>query len=117
MHLFISCEVAKEVWPKVLKWWSIQNVTVTSVMDVITLAERVNLPNHLIAHFDVVVQSTLWFIWRFRNEMTFSLKRPTKDHIFNDIKLASFNWISCRARKASLNWSVWFDNPRTALCN
>ncbi|GJR32994.1 putative RNA-directed DNA polymerase, eukaryota, reverse transcriptase zinc-binding domain protein [Tanacetum coccineum] len=38
VHLFISCEVAKEVWHKVLKWWSIQNVTVTSLLDVITLA-------------------------------------------------------------------------------
>ena len=62
VHLFISCEVAKEVWSKVLKWWSIQNVTVTSLLDVITMAESVNLPNHLIAHFDVVVQSTLWFM-------------------------------------------------------
>ncbi|GJV24536.1 hypothetical protein Tco_1377231 [Tanacetum coccineum] len=66
--------------------------------DAINLVDKVNTPNHLVCFFDAVVQSTIWFLWRFRNDMCFSLKRPSKDLIFNDIKLASYNWISSRVR-------------------
>ncbi|GJT13007.1 RNA-directed DNA polymerase, eukaryota, reverse transcriptase zinc-binding domain protein [Tanacetum coccineum] len=93
-HLFNSCRIAKHTWSKVLIWWKINNVSISSLLDAINLAERVSIPGNLKAYFDVVVQTTLWFLWRFRNEMCFSLKQPSKDLILNEIKLSSFNWIS-----------------------
>ncbi|GKA37270.1 RNA-directed DNA polymerase, eukaryota [Tanacetum coccineum] len=116
-HLFNSCRIAKHTWSKVLIWWKINNVSISSLSDAINLAERVSIPGNLKAYFDVVVQTTLWFLWRFRNEMCFSLKQPSKDLILNEIKLSSFNWISCMSRKACINWITWFDNPCNALCN
>ncbi|GJZ65072.1 hypothetical protein Tco_0621768 [Tanacetum coccineum] len=116
-HLFVSCEVAKEIWSKVLSWWKIRNISITCLPDAINLADRVQMPNHLVAFFDAVVQSTIWFLWRFRNDMSFSLKRPSKDLILNDIKLASYNWISSRGRSVRLNWIEWFDNPCNTRCN
>ena len=116
-HLFVSCEVAKEIWSKVLTWLKIQNISITCLHDAINLTDRVNIPNHLVAFFDAVVQSTIWFLWRFRNDMSFSLKRPSKDLILNDIKLASYNWISSRVRTVTLNWFEWFDNPCNTRCN
>ncbi|GJZ68508.1 RNA-directed DNA polymerase, eukaryota, reverse transcriptase zinc-binding domain protein [Tanacetum coccineum] len=116
-HLFVSCEVAKEIWSKVLSWWKIRNISITCLPDAINLADRVQMPNHLVAFFDAVVQSTIWFLWRFRNDMSFSLKRPSKDLILNDIKLASYNWISSRGRSVRLNWIEWFDNPCNIRCD
>ncbi|GJT78359.1 putative RNA-directed DNA polymerase, eukaryota, reverse transcriptase zinc-binding domain protein [Tanacetum coccineum] len=116
-HLFNSCKVVKDTWSKVLVWWKINTVSISSLSDAINLADKVNIRGNLKAFFDVVVQTTLWVLWRFRNETCFSQKRPSKDLILNEIKLSSFNWISCRFRKARLNLISWFDNPCNALCN
>ncbi|GKE64961.1 RNA-directed DNA polymerase, eukaryota, reverse transcriptase zinc-binding domain protein, partial [Tanacetum coccineum] len=51
-HLFVSCEVAKEIWSKVLSWWKIRNISITCLPDAINLADRVQMPNHLVAFFD-----------------------------------------------------------------
>ncbi|GJY65640.1 zinc finger, CCHC-type, retrotransposon gag domain protein [Tanacetum coccineum] len=83
----------------------------------INLADRVHMPNHLVGFFDAVVQLTMWFLWRFQNDMSFSFKRPSKDLILNDIKLASYKWISSRVRTVRLNWIEWFDNPCNTYCN
>ncbi|GJV95342.1 hypothetical protein Tco_1546919 [Tanacetum coccineum] len=71
-------------------------MTISSLMDAVNLADRVAIPTNHRAAFDVVVQTTLWILWRFRNETCFSSKRPSKRLILNDIKLSSFNSISCR---------------------
>ena len=47
--------------------------------------------------------------------MTFSLKRPSKELIVNDIKLSSFSWITSRIRKVNLNWINWFNDPCNAI--
>ncbi|GJY77676.1 putative reverse transcriptase domain-containing protein [Tanacetum coccineum] len=115
-HLFSSCYIAIDTWAKVLVWWNIPNMTISSLMDVVNLVDRVAIPTNHRAAFDVVVQTTLWILWRFRNETCFSPKRPSKELILNDIKLSSFNSISCRLGKAHLNWIHWFDNPCSSLC-
>lgn len=116
-HLFTSCGIAKDIWSKVLSWWNIHNISISSLTDAINLADNVPLAANLRGPFDVVVQTTLWCIWRFRNEMSFSQKRPSMELILNEIKLSSFNWISCRLRKAHLSWIDWFDNPCNTFCN
>ncbi|GJY92585.1 EGF-like calcium-binding protein [Tanacetum coccineum] len=115
-HLFSSCFITIDTWAKVLVWWNIPNMTISSLMYAVNLADRVAIPtNHRVA-FDVVVQTTLWILWRFQNETCFSSKRPSKQFILSDIKLSSFNSISCRLRKVHLNWIHWFDNPCSSLC-
>ncbi|GJY25069.1 RNA-directed DNA polymerase, eukaryota, reverse transcriptase zinc-binding domain protein [Tanacetum coccineum] len=108
-HIFVMCNVAREAWKNIMLWWKIDNTSA------INLADRVSLPTKLLKVFDVVVQTTLWFLWKFRNNVVFSSKRPRKELLFNDIKLHSFVWISNRLKKASMNWIVLFDNPCNAF--
>ena len=117
-HLFTSCYVATETWTRVFTWWKIQDASITSLSDAVNLADRISLPAHQVIQFDVVVQTTLWALWRFWNEMSFSTKRPSKDQLLNDIKLFSFNWISSRLKRSNVNWIEWFDNPQnTSVIN
>ncbi|GJS18329.1 hypothetical protein Tco_0412801 [Tanacetum coccineum] len=67
------------------------NINVLSLLEAINLLDKVSLPPPLSALFDAVVQATLWFLWRYRNEFAFSLKILNLDLLFNDIKLFSFN--------------------------
>ena len=116
-HIFISCEVAKEVWSLIFKWWDIRLSPPTNLLKCISLAEEDIISKPFTRFFDVVVQTTLWHLWRFRNEMVFAAKRPSKNLILNDIKLASFSWISSRHKKNSFNWVEWFERPCNAISN
>ncbi|GJS28642.1 putative ribonuclease H-like domain-containing protein [Tanacetum coccineum] len=64
--------------------------------DLVHLADHTPLGEKFTKFFDVVVQTTIWSIWRYRNNVIFSAKKPSKDLIFNDIKMYSFNWIVSR---------------------
>ena len=116
-HILVLCCVAKNTWCEVLKWWKIEDISLDSINDVLTFASRSNLAPKLSKVLDVVVQSTLWILWHFRNDSIFASTRPNRSLILNDVKLYSFNWISNRLRKASFNWIEWLSNPCNALSN
>ncbi|GJW13803.1 putative RNA-directed DNA polymerase, eukaryota, reverse transcriptase zinc-binding domain protein [Tanacetum coccineum] len=65
--------------------WEFDNINVLSLLEAINLVDKVSLPPPLSALFDAVVQATLWFLWRYRNEFAFSPKKPNLDLLFNDI--------------------------------
>ncbi|GJU20005.1 RNA-directed DNA polymerase, eukaryota, reverse transcriptase zinc-binding domain protein [Tanacetum coccineum] len=114
-HLLVNCFVAKATLSEVLKWWKVSYIQINNLNDILTLANQTNFTATNVMLFDAVVQSTLWILWRFRNESTFNLKRPKQSLILNDIKLFTHTWISHRCRKASINWIEWYCNPCNAL--
>ncbi|GJR65249.1 putative RNA-directed DNA polymerase [Tanacetum coccineum] len=65
-----------KIWKDVLLWWKVDNINVLSLLEAINLVDKVSLPPPLFALFDAVVQATLWFLWRYRNEFAFSPKKP-----------------------------------------
>ncbi|GJT19944.1 RNA-directed DNA polymerase, eukaryota, reverse transcriptase zinc-binding domain protein [Tanacetum coccineum] len=118
-HIFVHCKIAKQLWSDVLKWWRIRNVSFLSLQDLIHLADHTPLGEKFTKFFDVVVQTTIWSIWRYRNNIILSAKKPSKDLIVNDIKMYSFNWIVIRSIYGSsgclnvnaairLNFGVWY---------
>ncbi|GKD50077.1 RNA-directed DNA polymerase, eukaryota, reverse transcriptase zinc-binding domain protein [Tanacetum coccineum] len=92
-HLFALCSIAKDVWKEVMAWWKISGVLVTSVDDAALLSDRVPILPKLKKPFNVVVNTTLWHHWNFKNNAIFSSKYPRKELLLNDIKLSSFNCI------------------------
>ncbi|GKB67983.1 RNA-directed DNA polymerase, eukaryota, reverse transcriptase zinc-binding domain protein, partial [Tanacetum coccineum] len=92
-HLFVDCKIARDTWINVLNWWRIPNTTFQSLQDVFQLADDSPLEVKFSRFFDAVIQTTIWSLWRFRNNVIFSLNKPSKDLLFNDIMILSFNWI------------------------
>ncbi|GKA26759.1 V-type proton ATPase subunit A3 [Tanacetum coccineum] len=132
--------VAKETWLTDLKWWNIhtipnqismtrinldfKGIDLNSVRGpvcddaleteerhlAISLARKAKLKAPLLNLFDAVVQTTLWLLWRYRNEFTFALKRPRTDLLFK--MLISILLIGLKLDiRFSVNWIEWFDNP------
>ncbi|PWA56032.1 RNA-directed DNA polymerase, eukaryota, Reverse transcriptase zinc-binding domain protein [Artemisia annua] len=114
-HIFAKCCIAVDTWRDVLLWWHIPGITITSLDDVLSLADRVPLETKFYQYFDVVVRTTVWHLWSFRNKVSFSHKRPRKDLIFNDIKVSAFTWISSRNKKVSPSWLEWLCNPSDVM--
>ncbi|GJY65541.1 RNA-directed DNA polymerase, eukaryota, reverse transcriptase zinc-binding domain protein [Tanacetum coccineum] len=114
-HIFIHCKASSDTWKEVFSWWKISGPPTTSVDDMILLADRTPIASNQSKYFDVVVHAAIWNLWNYKNNVTFSVERPSKDLICNDIKLSSFTWISSRNKKTSLNWLDWFSDPCNAL--
>ena len=114
-HIFVSCSIAKDTWKSIVDWWNIPSITIANLLEGINLADRVPLRAAYIRFFDVVVQTTHWLLWRFRNDTTFATKKPNKPLIIENIKLASFSWISSRQKKVPFKWINWLCNPCNAL--
>lgn len=100
-HLFIHCRISKQVWLDVLRWWNFSNANFSTINELFSLADHVRLTPNRIGCFNVVIHTTLWFLWRTRNELVFASKTPNKDLI---IKHYSHTWISSRHKNCSLNW-------------
>ena len=114
-HLFIHCRIAKQVWLDFLRWWNLSNANFSTINELFSLTDHVHLTPNLIGCFNAVIHTTLWFLWRIRNELVFASKSPNKDLILNDIKHYSHTWISSRHKNCSLNWIEWFSNPCNTL--
>ncbi|GJR87366.1 hypothetical protein Tco_0211377 [Tanacetum coccineum] len=78
-HLFVDCKIARDTWINVLNWWRIPNTTFLSLQDVFQLADDSPLEAKFSRFFDAVIQTTIWSLWRFRNNVIFSLKKTIKD--------------------------------------
>ncbi|GJV47487.1 hypothetical protein Tco_1437699 [Tanacetum coccineum] len=63
-----SNEQKVDTWRDVLLWWHIPGITITSLEDVLSLADRVPLESKFHHYFDVVVGTTVWHLWSFRNK-------------------------------------------------
>ncbi|GJW66380.1 hypothetical protein Tco_0120804 [Tanacetum coccineum] len=83
-HL-VSCNLAVKIWKNILNWWNIKNIVVSTLDDAINLAGKVTIKASYIKFFDAVVQTTLWLLWRYRNEFVFSAKRPKIELLLNDV--------------------------------
>ncbi|GKE42028.1 hypothetical protein Tco_1469312, partial [Tanacetum coccineum] len=95
--------------------WNIPNITITNLLEGLNLADTVPITAASISFFDVVVQTTHWLLWRFRNNTTFATKIPNKQLIIDDVKLSSFTWISSRQKKVSIKWIEWICDPCNAI--
>ncbi|GKC45765.1 RNA-directed DNA polymerase, eukaryota, reverse transcriptase zinc-binding domain protein [Tanacetum coccineum] len=73
-HIFVKFNVAVKVWNNILVWGKIGNTSITNLNNEINLVDQVSLSSKLLKIFDVVVQTTLWFLRKFRNNTIFFSK-------------------------------------------
>lgn len=55
-HLFIHCRIAKQVWLDILRWWNLSNANFSTINELFSLADHVNLTPNLIGCFTAVIQ-------------------------------------------------------------
>ncbi|GJY45062.1 reverse transcriptase domain, reverse transcriptase zinc-binding domain protein [Tanacetum coccineum] len=114
-HLFVDCFLAKSLWKKISSWWGFSDYP-KILLDLIAWGDSTNLSKRLKLCLDVVIQTTIWVIWRYRNRLCFDLKPPRKDILEEEIKVLSYSWIRHRLNKSIPLWIDWIQNPRMA-CN
>ena len=109
-HLFVDCFLAASLWRKIAYWWGFDDYP-KQLQSLIVWGTSTNLNTLSKLCFDVVVQTTTWVIWRFRNRVCFDLKPPRKDTLEEEIKLLSHSWITHRLKKSHPLWIDWIRDP------
>ncbi|GJT69400.1 putative RNA-directed DNA polymerase, eukaryota, reverse transcriptase zinc-binding domain protein [Tanacetum coccineum] len=87
-HLFIDCLIVSGLWHMVIKWWHLENHP-QDLHSLLSWSDTVNFMDTTKTCFDVVVHTTTWIIWRYRNHVCFNSKPPWKDTLEDDVKIFS----------------------------
>lgn len=74
-HLFIKSKVARELWRGIDKWWKSNLQTCTDVHSIMSYADHSSCNSLCKAALDVVIQTSIWVLWPYRNEIIFNLKK------------------------------------------
>ncbi|XP_076894415.1 uncharacterized protein LOC143546688 [Bidens hawaiensis] len=106
-HLFNSCRFAQEIWGKVTNWCRVPDFFAFSIRDLLEAYKYALLPKDKAKVFHAICLTTLWCIWRARNEAVFEGKPVRLESVFGEIKGLSFLWVQNRAKKPSLSWNDW----------
>ncbi|GKB00279.1 RNA-directed DNA polymerase, eukaryota [Tanacetum coccineum] len=114
-HLMLHCDLAWDVWALVGRWWSLDFPSVLTIRELLSWVDDTRL--HTLAKvLHVVVGTTAWSIWNFRNQNVFQEEKPKKALLFDSIVSTSFFWLSNRNNKFRINWIGFLQDP-IMTCN
>ncbi|GJV46735.1 putative RNA-directed DNA polymerase, eukaryota, reverse transcriptase zinc-binding domain protein, partial [Tanacetum coccineum] len=106
-HIFYECTFAKEIW-RTTRMWCEDSFPLFKSNDhwidwLISWPASCDKKHRVF----VIIAASLWFIWRYRNDVTFSSHSLKKSDVFDFIRLYSFSWLKHRGRKCLLRqWTI-----------
>ena len=114
-YLFCECPVAVSLWELVFRWFHIPSVIFAGPREVFAWVDTYQQSAARKKIIEAVVYATLWFVWRYRNDVVHETRVLRKNLLFDSIREFSFLWFSNRNRALRINWTVWFQNPLNVL--
>ncbi|GJR34173.1 RNA-directed DNA polymerase, eukaryota [Tanacetum coccineum] len=115
-HIFFECDIATDMWKLVFRWYDIplfQASSWDSFNDWIISWHASKEKKH---RFYVITSSVLWWLWRYRNSVTFNSHPLRKSGIFDNVHFSSFLWLHNRDH-IKLSWNDWLMYPLSIARN
>ncbi|KAJ0428711.1 putative RNA-directed DNA polymerase [Helianthus annuus] len=108
-HLFADCQFAQRIWDRLSHWCRLPPCFFFEAKDVLELQvhSRGSIKWKKVLY--TVIQTAIWSIWKVRNGVVFSQKRPALDSVFEEIRVLSFLWLRNRAKVLALTWNDWIN--------
>ncbi|KAL4591535.1 hypothetical protein LXL04_004504 [Taraxacum kok-saghyz] len=78
-HVFWNCEVAVAIWDTVFKWLQVSRVTIFHPGELFTWIDHYRISANRRKVIEAVVCTTLWVIWRYRNDVVHDSGKMKKD--------------------------------------
>ena len=110
LHIFFECDIARNIWGLVRTWCDNSIPLFTSMDHWIDWLSSWHVSKEKIQRMYIIIASSLWWIWRYRNNVTFGSHSLRKSDIFDNICLYSFYWLKFRGH-LSCSWTDWLNSP------
>ncbi|XP_071699692.1 uncharacterized protein [Rutidosis leptorrhynchoides] len=108
-HLMRSCTFAGDIWSRTFSWWKNDSHHYSDCTDMLNcIRSNSSVTSNLWQAIEWVVG---YLLWENRNSKIFGKNYMSVPVLFNDIQVKSFQWISNRSKKLSLDWNHWLLNP------
>ncbi|XP_071735007.1 uncharacterized protein [Rutidosis leptorrhynchoides] len=109
-HILFSCQMAKDIWAKVLKWWG-YNSALFGYEDIFNGTFGYVAHDHKRNQWQAVCWVVCYILWKNRNAKVFKNKLDTVPSLFNEVQVLSYDWISRRCKGHIMDWLQWFSHP------
>ncbi|GJR88341.1 RNA-directed DNA polymerase, eukaryota, reverse transcriptase zinc-binding domain protein [Tanacetum coccineum] len=77
-HVFFSCDMAKDLWALLARWWELDIPFCSNIFDWFTWLDSLSISHKARAFLEGVGETLLWHICNFRNRSIFSNSSPKK---------------------------------------
>ncbi|GJZ12721.1 RNA-directed DNA polymerase, eukaryota [Tanacetum coccineum] len=84
-HIFFSCPMARQLWRKLMNWWELEDIDLAYYDDCLLWLNSSRLSKQLKEIFEGVCYVKWWLIWRFRNQLLFGVRNPSRELLFDDL--------------------------------
>ncbi|GKD20760.1 putative RNA-directed DNA polymerase, eukaryota, reverse transcriptase zinc-binding domain protein [Tanacetum coccineum] len=102
-HIFFECNIAKDIWMLIRKWCITTHNFHKCKYPSIKLDDVQSISKEKSRRLSVIFSSSLWWLWRYRNNVTFRSHPMRKSDIFDSIRLSSYSWLHHRGHMIC-NW-------------
>ncbi|GJT80632.1 RNA-directed DNA polymerase, eukaryota, reverse transcriptase zinc-binding domain protein [Tanacetum coccineum] len=106
-HIFFTCPISREIFRKVLLWWEIDVVMVSSYDEWLEWLLSIRLHSKHTELFEGVCYVLWWYIWNFRNKSIFGSACPSKALIFEEVNKARVTPSNIQHSAATQIWGCY----------
>nr|ABD33042.1 hypothetical protein MtrDRAFT_AC150889g21v2 [Medicago truncatula] len=111
-HLFLNCDVFGSLWSYVSLWLGIPLVTPGDLhQHFIQFINMSGLPRSTELFFKVIWFTSVWIIWKERNDRVFNNKASIPSVLIEKVKLTSFMWLQSNQASFIYSYHDWWNNP------
>ncbi|MFS8026038.1 putative reverse transcriptase zinc-binding domain-containing protein [Helianthus anomalus] len=109
-HLINECMGAVSVWKRIIGWMKLPaTADISSCKKTLAYADDLKGSVEWKKIIKVIMQATMWHLWKARNEKEFSGITRSEDNTVDDIKTDTFLWLKSRSKLKDLVWERWED--------
>nr|KAJ0227224.1 hypothetical protein LSAT_V11C100001870 [Lactuca sativa] len=98
------CAAEGSIWQRVFRWVDLVLPGCNTLQDIFDWLDMVSLSRERKTALESIIQTVIWVMWRFRNDIIFCEVVSSKVFIFDDIVNMSYNWFVHRNNKVKATW-------------
>ncbi|XP_022040144.1 uncharacterized protein LOC110942681 [Helianthus annuus] len=109
-HVICGCSKSKTIWNAILVWLKLSSSTeFRGVKDALAYVDGLSGSKEWKKVINAVFQTTMWNVWKARNEKEFEGNIRSGINIAETIMTDSFVWLKSRSKFHDLIWERWVD--------
>jgi hypothetical protein len=115
-HLFLDCDFFGSLWSHIWGWLGISSVSADDLnQHFFQFCHLAGLPRSTHMFFKIIWFTTVWVIWKERNDRVFNNQASVSSILMEKVKLTSFSWLKSKQAMLPYNYHDWWNQPLLCL--